>query len=548
MSKRGEGNLMKNKKILQLYTPQKIDEAIKICDNLFYGDYLESGELKTRAELKQHIKDEIAQTFIQFWGYKYADELLNKIAESEINFVYQIDGLSNTVNAYLVDLKSKRFNERYNCDFAAPLFFQYVAKMLSGVFVNPVKKLQKLISTDKMEYSLFGCLDQLNIDKDKVLNDKEYAKSVVEQIKTLGQQVKKVKYSDNPEVHRNILSLELLVRKVERNIAKECKRRGVELREALFHDTLGMDLDPLVARMELDENAKVMLTEQEFLGLQSDDGCIYFGIRPDDITILHEFVHQVEDQGFEKNHKDWVKLTYAEEMRQNQIFNEVITDYFAMLMKKQRLAEGKSNIVCNTDKESLYSLLFEKMEKFLQAYLPELKAVRLREHPAEEFARIIGQENFNSLSILCNELIAVKHDLEVCESLKENEQNFNDLMAQSGVALYGSMDYFMAEMERLEECANYSLDKAMRHALSKQPLTKKIDLFLASQSENIAEHLEGKQKLSKLAPFFTNASIVLKDKARKIALKKLKAPLQREYQNTGTAVVADANIDDNTKE
>jgi len=518
---------MKNKKILNLYSPKKIDEAIKICDNLFYSDYLQSGELKTREEIQQHIKTEVTQSFVQFWGDDYADELTEKIANTKIHFVYQIDGTSNTISRYLIDLKTKRFNDRYDTQYEAPSLFKSANKLLSGWFYDPVRRLQKLMRSDRVEYSLVYCINELKLDKDKILKDDVYARTVVEQIKALGKQAQMMKYSDNPEVHKKVLTLEKLVKKVKINIAKECKRRNLDLREALFVEDLGLEMDPLVQRMQYDENAEVLLTQQDFLALQDDGYGVYFGIQPDDATLLHEFVHQVDFQGFEKNHKNMVKLTYSDEMRQNEVFNEVITDYFSILMKKQREAEKKPCIVANFESESLYSLLFERMGKFLEAYLPELKVTRLREYPAEEFARIIGRKNFDMFAVLCNELVTVKHDLDVCRPLKENEQNFNDLMADNGVFLYGSIDYFIQNMESLESAANFALEKTMRKALAKQPLLKKIDLFLASQSQQIAQRLEQNQhhKLSQLAPVFAKSALKFKDKAQKVAIKKLKKPL-----------------------
>ena len=100
-------------------------------------------------------------------------------------------------------------------------------------------------------------------------------------------------------------------------------RKDVKLYDALYIDNLGLELDPLVVTNGLDENVEILLREQEFLGLQTDDKGVYFCINPGDDTILHEFVHQVDEAGFEKNHKDWVKATYSDKLRQNEMFNEI---------------------------------------------------------------------------------------------------------------------------------------------------------------------------------------------------------------------------------
>lgn len=521
---------MKNKKILKHYSAKKIEEAIKICDNLFYGKYLETGELKTRAELQQHIKDEVTETFVQFWGADYAHELTRKIAAARIHFVYQIDGPSNSVDEFLVSLKTRRFNERYNTKFESPVLFKHVAKFLSKPFSNPVKKLQSSLTADDVPYNLVKCLEDLNVDQKKVIEDKDFAESIVERIKVLGKYFTKITYSDNPEIQKNIMSLENLIYKVEKQLNKECKRRHVELYDALFVNDLGIELDPLVAGLDLDKLGKLMLRKNEFAGLKADESSdIYFCIKPSDETLLHEFVHEVDNIAFEKDHKNWVTAIYTDQIRQNQMFNEVITDYFAMLMKKQREYNGKPSIISDGKDESEYSYLFGKMGKFLNNYLPELKEIRLREYPAEEFARIIGQENFNMIAMLSNELIALKNDLHMCKDAHDTETTLNDLITpESGYYFYGSLDYFAGEMEKLEKCCNQKMDKCLKDALRKQSLAKKIDLFLRDKSFELAEHFEHSKhpKLTKLAQKFVQAGIVYNNKAKQQAIKKLKEPLQ----------------------
>ena len=174
---------------------------------LFYSNYLKSGELKTREEIQQHIKTEVTHSFVQFWGDDYADELTKKIANTKIHFVYQVDGSSNTISRYLIDLKTKRFNDRYDTQYETPSLFKSASKLLSRGCIDPVCKLQKLLRSDRVEYTLVYCINELKLDKDKVLTDDVYARSVVDQIRILGKQARMIKYSDNPKVHKNILSL-----------------------------------------------------------------------------------------------------------------------------------------------------------------------------------------------------------------------------------------------------------------------------------------------------------------------------------------------------
>jgi len=67
---------------------KELKKVIKLCDNIFYGKYLETGELKTRDELQNKIKKEVTETFIKFWGNEHAEYLTKKIENTKIHFVY----------------------------------------------------------------------------------------------------------------------------------------------------------------------------------------------------------------------------------------------------------------------------------------------------------------------------------------------------------------------------------------------------------------------------------------------------------------------------
>jgi len=162
----------------------------------------------------------------------------------------------------------------------------------------------------------------------------------------------------------------------------------------------------------------------------------------------------------------------------------------------------------------------------LDAYLPELKAVRLREYPAEEFMRIIGKKNFEKIALLCNEVIALKSDIYTCNMAKEDEMNLNDLVEESGFKFYGSLDFFVKQMQGISQVADKNLQKYLKRALNRQSISKKIDLFLRDQSQNLAEHLNKKPKLHKLAQSVTNVANYFNNLVEKRVLKKLKAPIQ----------------------
>jgi len=505
---------------------KELKKVIKLCDNIFYGKYLETGELKTRDELQNKIKKEVTETFIKFWGNEHAEYLTKKIENTKIHFVYQVDGLANSISNFLLKLKAERFNHLYNYKYNSSILFKQVADMLFSGF-NPGEKLQKLISGNKVPLDLITCIQELELDVDEIIKNKTVATEAVNQIKKLASQYKVTSFSDNHIINKKLKWLEKFVIKTENKMYRQCRRKNINFYDAFYKNILGPQFDPLVKAMKLDESMMFMLGDEGALGLHANDSSdVYFAINPSDHTILHEFVHEVDNIGFEKGHFEFEQSFYSSELRQNQMFNEVINDYFASLMDQQRRKDGRPHMVCDNEFSSEYSRLFKIMGKFLDAYLPELKAVRLREYPAEEFMRIIGKKNFEKIALLCNEVIALKSDIYTCNMAKEDEMNLNDLVEESGFKFYGSLDFFVKQMQGISQVADKNLQKYLKRALNRQSISKKIDLFLRDQSQNLAEHLNKKPKLHKLAQSVTNVANYFNNLVEKRVLKKLKAPIQ----------------------
>ena len=100
-------------------------------------------------------------------------------------------------------------------------------------------------------------------------------------------------------------------------------------------------------------------------------------------------------------------------------------------MYNERLRKGKGPIVKQELVKSEYMQLFDIMNEFLSAYLPELKETRIREYPAEEFMRVIGEEQFESIAVLCNEMIGLSHDrtiVDIAEISGIKEQELSGLL------------------------------------------------------------------------------------------------------------------------
>lgn len=528
-----KGVVMAKNKVLRKYAKRDLKRVMHLCDNFFYNNYLETGVLQSTEAIQKRIKYEVTKSFVKFWGTKHADKLTKRIAGTRIHFVYQTVGPVNSIDGFLVKEKTKRFNQANQTEFKHPILFKTVANQFSNpfdtLFKKHGKKLQTMLSQEEIPLDVLTCLQELNIEKDAIVQDEALANQTIKQIKELGQKFKNISYSDNPKINKDLKFLEKFAVKVETRMRKTCHRNGVDFFDAIYKNDFGLDFDPVVLTKQYDDNAKIMLRECEILGLRADNTSdVYFGAQPGDETIIHEFIHEVDDTGFENGNKEVVKSVYSDQMRQYEMFNEVVTDYMALLIKNQRQKDGRPKIGYGKDFESEYSELFSIMGKFLNAYLPELKETRLRKFPAEEFARVIGRKDFQMIAVLCNELIALKHDLDVCDASKEEGFTLNDLVADSGEFFYGSLDFFAQGMTRLEASATKQLNKSLNRALRKQSLVKVMNMFLRDQSRDLAEKWNKNEKpaFKKLSRLMWNVSEKFDSVTQKHVLKKLKAPIQ----------------------
>lgn len=524
---------MEKKQVLKVYGEKDIQRAILLCDNLFYNNYLENGVLETREEIQNRMKANLTDIFIQFLGFNHTEELTQKITNTRINFVYQTDGLANSAYDFLLQEKIKRFNEKYQSNLQCLVLYEHVAKKFANPFLSLFnkngKKLQAMLDVEEAPLDLVACLEELKIASKDIINDEKLANSVVNQIKDLGKKFKKLPYSENQTINKNLKFLDKFVAKFKKQVKKACRRYCLDFYDSLYKNSFGTEFDPLVIMQEYDDEAMFFLTDSGTLGSCSKDSSnVYFGINPGETTVIHEFVHEVSNTGFEKLNMDIPENTYSDEIRKYEMFNEVITDYMTLLIKQERIKEDKPLIAYGRDIDSIYAMLFEIMGKFLHSYLPELKEVMLREDPAQEFARIIGKKNFEKIARLSNEVLAVKHDLEVCKTTTKDGYTLNDLLADSNEFFYGSLDFFAGTMANLEQKASKQLTRTLNSALRKQSLIKRVDMFVRDQSRNLAGQWEQKEKpvYQKLSRLMWNVSEKFDSLTEKHALKKLKTPVQ----------------------
>ena len=401
----------------QYNSPETISRVINLCDNLFYNNYLETGVLNSREEICGRIKQQVAETFVDFWGPAHSQKIQDKVNSTEIAFLYQTIGPRNSIDEFLKQVKLDNFNKTTGGNFEFPISFEYVSWLLSQNG-NDLKAVLETSSSPNIDFAL----SQLGVTKEEILVNENLARLTANQINELAAVWDKTGYSSNPEINENLQFLDGFVSQHRMNMIKqneeECRLMGIaesaaiseQFYQAMFVNYWGVRKDPIAKITAPDYSDWDLFRNDNLTEAYHCNGMVAFGINPSDLVLIHEFVHSVDSSGFEKGHREKGGTPYSSQYRENQMFNEVITDYFAVQMFNARNARGKGNIINGKGFTSSYSQLFEIMDGFLSAYMPELKETRLREFPAEEFMRVVGESQFENIAILCNEVMGLNHN------------------------------------------------------------------------------------------------------------------------------------------
>ena len=506
--------------VLAMYEPEELDRVIHICDNLFYNNYLVKGKLEAREEIHARIKKEVEKSFIDFWGEKHAEKIKDKIENTEMRFIYQIQGSVNSINECLEILKTQRFQKFSKLKVKDPIWFSVLCSWLE----KEDNDLKAFINNPSLNLVLKKCLNQLGITKEQIINDEKLAKSTVQQIRNLGKQYDEVTYSNNPEVNANLKFLESFCQKFYAKTTNLCEKYNYDVYQTIFKNK-GLFLDPIVQLLDPQQDAWDMLRNHTIKGLHCNKRhLIYFGIYPNDSTILHEFIHELENGGLEKGHTVHGILPYTNKFRCYEMLNEVVTDYFASLMCQRRTITNQPEIVSKQITMSAYSDLFVVMNKFLTYYLPELKEIILRQFPTEEFKRIIGERLYEKLAAMCSLKIALNHDKDLHEMAQKQGVSLNNILAQHNETLYGDDS---STLSIIFENTKY-VDKHMKKTLCKinrlQPIDKKIKLSAVNFGLDVAQKLRETQnpKLYRLSRTFYGLAKQVEAKTTEQAVAKLK--------------------------
>ena len=487
-----------------------VEQVVRICDNVFYNRYLEKGVLSETHEIKTKIKKEVVETFVNFFGEKYRQRIESTIQRTQLDFVYQTFGIHNSVEQYLKELRNQRFNAAVGENYKDPSTFVDAANCLA--------QQDNLIELLKMKIPVLNqCLNELGFEPEDVSKNDFLAAILAMDIRELAQSWKNVSLSDDSTINQNLCLVESFVNEVKLNVYNQ--KVGAENEfQTLYENIYSRELDPLVVRLQPSEGVYNLLLRESGDRAFCQGAHVYINNQPTDVILLHEFLHRIG------NFK--VKNGKPNELLNYQMLNEVITEYFAMLMQNQRTARHQTAIMNNQiTNQSMYQILLKPMQPFLDAFLPELKEARMRELPAEELKRIIGSQLFEEMAHLCQEIVEIKNYKDFYEGM-QHLGVFGHRMTNSDCN--GATRMMLNEANQSLFEAKNQLEQVVVAALKKQPLRKKVSLYIGNKTQEWADKLDGNNNrhLHKLAISLRGLKTKMDRATEQYVVQKLSVPLR----------------------
>jgi len=459
---------------------RKFKKIINICNNLFYGDYYEKGgKLKTKEELDKRMKDSLIDSFVGFWGKQDKEYIENKINSAEIDYNYQILG-KNSISEYLQNKKAEYIKGKIYCEnYISNMFTQ-----ISSELKNNAKNIKKLLSSSdemvagKCKY----CLESLGYSQEDVVNPGKM-KEFMSRVKVYSEMEQN--YSDNPKVNKDMKKLESVVKEYAKALDQYYKE----------NKNLITDIDGKPYENVLDFNNAVWYRDtiskytvghyfdnQDYLFTPSNDVCacavggskIRLGSNALDWVIIHEFIHIVVDSGFQKDNREKLpkeQAPYSNHLTKNQMFDEVITDYFTGLIWQDRKDKGIQAITSDDRFFSSYSSLFPIMNNFIKSSLRELKTSLISDNSSKRFSEMVGEERFGKIALLCNNAYTLLYNLDkknVAAALEKMGMNNNAAIRQELLNIENEL------AENLKEGADQiflnAFKQAMKEIMGENPL------------------------------------------------------------------------------
>lgn len=424
--------LSKEEQLAQ-YPDVLVNKVINICNNVFYSDYLKTGIKLSDEQIKDKIKSEIEKTYVAYFGKEHAGRISSKINQTKICFCYASNSMKNSISGKLDEILRDNFNKKYGVNFKFPQDLEEIAKSLE---TNGLEETSK-----KFEYGLEAVLGDLGVTKES-LSDPRTLSEKISLMKDYGKKYNATQYSVDPAVQEECQFVRsfcnLVYDKTRSNLFEFAKEGGLDKNEALefilksFDECYwrSADIDPIACKLmpnSMDRN--IMLDHYRFICAfaKPEKSECYFGVSPEDVIIIHEFGHIIDNGGLEKGHREIESLGQSRAFASNTILNEVITDYSSEEMCALRQKFGMPPIVSAAEIKSSYSDLFPIMKQFLDDYKFEINECRMRPHPAEELARIIGDKQFEDIAREASELYSFLHDRSVIDIKELSEAKSGEL-------------------------------------------------------------------------------------------------------------------------
>lgn len=439
-------SLSKEEQLAQ-YSGVLVNKVINICNNVFYSDYLKTGIKLSNEEIEDKIKSEIGKTYMAYFGKEHADRINSKINQTKICFCYASNSMKNSISGRLDEILRDNFNKKYGVNFKFPQDLERIAKSLE---TNGLEETSK-----KFECGLESVLEGLGVTKES-LNNPKILSEKISLMKDYGKKYNATQYSVDPAVQEECQFVRsfcnLVYDKTVSNLFEFAKEGGLDKNEAWefvlksFEECYwrSADIDPIACKlMPNSMDRDMMLDHNRFTCAfaKPEKSECYFGVSPADVTIIHEFGHIIDNGGLGKGHREKENFGQPKAFASNTILNEVITDYSSEEMCALRQKFGMPPIVNAVESKSSYSDLFPIMKQFLDDYKFEINECRMRPHPAEELARIIGDKQFEDIAREATELYSFLHDRSVMDikelgetksgKLMDALENVNDKLPQS---------------------------------------------------------------------------------------------------------------------
>lgn len=477
---------MKDKKSVVACSQKDVDRFINICNNLFYNDYLNTGVLQSNHEIVKRIKKDACESLVNFYGEEYQKKIQQIIDKIDMNFVYQVFGPICAVDSFMENHEGNRvmkFAEKYGSVVAFQCLF--------NVLKDAEKKALPIDEVVNQNYVLFhDChkillanVDRTNLKQQallkfelkEILGNKNLLNQFLDLIK---QQInliesRKVTLHDNPHVNKNLEFVASFIQQTKANLNHQCLQHKKSLSDVTMKSNAGISLDPVVQRLypayagkakrDNGDQAFSMLFLENMLRPSASNGSAIFGYYDEDKvfftnnltddTIIHELIHAVEQGGFLKDQK--VKTT--DQYDKYEMLNEVITEYFADSIMQERNKQDKKPIVNRADTPATYRALFQIMDSFLSAYLPELKAIRMGENPVEDFQQIIGEVQFEKMAEYCNAYFELLHSKNICDEANRMCMSVSSYLIEANEKL--TYQPQTADIDHLEDLIAVELNK-----------------------------------------------------------------------------------------